>query len=209
VNISKFWLLSIRSCQVDRFIMWSLILFTFVVVFVRASPTPQDLDSYTASAEQQSSACASLNAKFPVNTYKSGSQTFEQENTSELPRHITLRRTRLQRSNVEKLDFYSTSAVLSPRCILTPNSTQEVAEALTIVRKTGSNFAVRGGGHMAIAGAASTKDGVLLAMDQMNSCEIITSKGKRLARIGSGQRWVDVYNCLAPQNLLAIGGRFA
>lgn len=62
---------------------------------------------------------------------------------------------------------------------------------------------------MPIAGAASTNDGVLFAMDHMNSCEVITSGGRLVARIGSGQRWIDVYNCLAPQNLLAIGGRFA
>jgi FAD/FMN-containing dehydrogenase len=106
-------------------------------------------------------------------------------------------------------DFYSTSAVLSPRCILTPKSSREIAEALTVVRATGTNFAVRGGGHMPIAGAASTKDGVLFALSNLNSCELIVSNGERLVRIGSGQRWIDVYNCLAPHKLLAIGGRFA
>ena len=98
---------------------------------------------------------------------------------------------------------------MSPWCIFTPTSAQDVAGALKIVVATKTNFAVRGAGHMPIPGAASTDEGVLFAMDKIATTQLVQSNGQRVARIGCGLHWVDVYDWLAPQDLIVVGGRYA
>jgi len=46
-------------------------------------------------------------------------------------------------------------------------------------------------------------------MDNFNNNEIGTFNGKQVAKIGSGQHWVQVYNWLEQYNLMVIGGRYA
>lgn len=106
-------------------------------------------------------------------------------------------------------DFYSASAILSPWCVFTPQSSQHVAGALAILRATRTHFGVRGGGHTAIAGAASTNNGVLIAMDKLNRNELGKFGNQSVAKIGSGQRWSEVYSFLEPFNLIVVGGRYA
>jgi hypothetical protein len=62
---------------------------------------------------------------------------------------------------------------------------------------------------MPIPGAASTNDGALIAMDNMSALEVTKIGSKTVARIGTGLRWVEVYESLAAQNLTVIGGRYA
>ena len=62
---------------------------------------------------------------------------------------------------------------------------------------------------MPIAGAASTNGGVLIAMTNFNKNSLGSFGGQQVAKIGSGQRWVDVYSWLEPYNLMVIGGRYA
>lgn len=62
---------------------------------------------------------------------------------------------------------------------------------------------------MPIAGAASTNHGVLIAMTNFNKNELGTFGGQQVAKIGSGQRWGEVYAWLEPYNLMVVGGRYA
>ena len=107
------------------------------------------------------------------------------------------------------VDFYSSSAILSPWCVFTPKKSQDIAGALKILRSSKTQFAVRGGGHTPIKGAASTSNGVLIAMDNFNSNQIGKFQNQQIAKIGSGQRWIDVYTWLEQYNLMVIGGRYA
>ena len=99
--------------------------------------------------------------------------------------------------------------MLSPRCIFTPENAQDVAGALTVIVATKTVFAVRGAGHMPIPGAASTNSGVLFVMDKLTAIQLAQFNGKTVAQTGCGQIWVNVYDWLAPHNLIVVGGRYA
>lgn len=68
-------------------------------------------------------------------------------------------------------------------------------------------FAIRGGGHSAIAGAANIDDGVLVSMKRMNSVTI--NPGNRTITVGAGNTWADIYNAIEPRGFMVVGGRFA
>ncbi|KAL8941980.1 MAG: hypothetical protein Q9216_001913 [Gyalolechia sp. 2 TL-2023] len=67
-------------------------------------------------------------------------------------------------------------------------------------------FAVRGGGHIPVPEAAAIKDGVLISTELLNLKEL--SKDKKLAKLGPGNRWGDVYAWISPNNLYVAGGRY-
>lgn len=104
--------------------------------------------------------------------------------------------------------FWSETSVLSPWCIFTPHTAQDVAAAVKTLVRTNTKFAVRGGGHMPIPGAASTNSGVLIAMENLNSLDLVSVGDEKVVQVGAGLRWIDVYEWLAPVNLTAIGGRY-
>ncbi|KAE8363096.1 6-hydroxy-D-nicotine oxidase [Aspergillus caelatus] len=82
---------------------------------------------------------------------------------------------------------------------------QELSEALAIVKKTGTKFAIRTTGHNPNAGFSSADESaIVLDIRQLQSKEL-TSEG--VARFGSGNTWGEVYAWLEEQNLSAIGGR--
>ena len=101
------------------------------------------------------------------------------------------------------------AAVLSPSCIFTPKTPQDVAGGLAILGKTQTHFAVRSGGHTPIPGASSIDDGVLLAADSLINIELGTVGNAQVVRVGTGLRWIEVYQWLANRKLTAIGGRYA
>lgn len=151
--------------------------------------------------------CQQLESEFPDLVFYPNTTVYNDENTSEHEDFSNARITLTQ--TVLFLDFFSSSAILSPWCVFTPKKSQDIAGALKTLRSSGTHFAVRGGGHTPIKGAASTSDGVLIAMDNFNSNQIGTFQNQQVAKVGSGQRWVDVYSFLEPHNLVVIGGRYA
>ncbi len=106
-------------------------------------------------------------------------------------------------------EYWDMAAVLSPFCIFTPENAQDVASSLKILGQTNSPFAVRSGGHTPIPGASGTSDGVLVASDKLRNIELSTSAGQRVVRVGTGLRWIEVYEWMAKQDLTVIGGRYA
>ena len=102
------------------------------------------------------------------------------------------------------------AAILSPFCIFTPRSPQEVAAGLEILAESQTPFAVRSGGHTPIPGASGTSDGVLIASDNLRNIELGYSLGgQRVVKVGPGFRWIEVYEWLANESLTTIGGRYA
>ncbi|KAH8425263.1 FAD-binding oxidoreductase [Aspergillus melleus] len=82
---------------------------------------------------------------------------------------------------------------------------QELTQAVDIVKSTGSKFAIRTTGHNPNAGFSSADEtAIVLDMRQFQSKEL-TSDG--VARVGSGSTWGEVYAWLEKHNLSAIGGR--
>ena len=55
----------------------------------------------------------------------------------------------------ESKQFWSNNEIMDPECVFRPSSADEVAQAVQIMQDTNTQFAVRGGGHMAIKVCAS------------------------------------------------------
>ncbi|KAI1245349.1 hypothetical protein MGN70_012239 [Eutypa lata] len=86
-----------------------------------------------------------------------------------------------------------------------PGTAQEVAEALTIIKKTGSKFAIRTSGHTPNPGFSSVDEtGVVIDLRRLNA---ISLDENNLLRAGSGSTWGQVYPFLEGKQLSATGGR--
>lgn len=71
---------------------------------------------------------------------------------------------------------------------------------------SGVPFAIQGGGHMTIEGAANiNSSGVLLS--SVGLSELSLSSDGSTVSIGSGNRWVNVYDYLEPYGKAVVGGR--
>lgn len=87
-----------------------------------------------------------------------------------------------------------------------PASTQDVSKTLKIVSFFQTRFAVRSGGHSPNPGWSSIKKpGVLIDLKKLN--QITVSADKKIASLGTGGRWGDVFAALDPHGVSVIGGR--
>ncbi|KAG9188967.1 hypothetical protein G6011_05835 [Alternaria panax] len=107
-----------------------------------------------------------------------------------------------------------------PACVVRPRNVWELAQAVKILKRefdlrkerAGETkgevecmFAVRGGGHSAVAGASSIKGGVLIDLSLFK--QVVPAENGRSVLIGAGCKWIDVYSCLEKQGLAVAGGR--
>lgn len=87
-----------------------------------------------------------------------------------------------------------------------PEDATQVSYAIVTMTLTLSKFAVRGGGHMPIAGYNGIDStGILLSASNLTTLAL--SADKTTVSVGPGNRWGDVYLYLAPSKLAAVGGR--
>lgn len=109
--------------------------------------------------------------------------------------------------NASVSSYYSGfERALSPGCIFRPTTTAEVSEFVQIVGANASlQFAVRGGGHTLFTGAANINGGVTVDMRAMNSLAL--SDDHKIASVGGGSIFSDLYPQLVPYNLTVMGGR--
>ncbi|KAH7083490.1 hypothetical protein BKA63DRAFT_153972 [Paraphoma chrysanthemicola] len=109
---------------------------------------------------------------------------------------------------------------IPPVCVIQPRSTQELCQAVKILksdfdercRTDGSRnstahgiFAVRSGGHSPVAGASSIKGGALVDLTYFN--EVTPASDGKSVAIGAGCKWVQVYEALQEKGLAVAGGR--
>ena len=105
-----------------------------------------------------------------------------------------------------------------PACVVRPRDTKELSTAIGILKgefdeqgglvgeETGHGlFAIRGGGHSPVPGAASISEGVLIDLGLFN--EVILSEDRSSVIIGAGARWADVSRNLDAKGLAVVGGR--
>ncbi|RYP91059.1 hypothetical protein DL770_002804 [Monosporascus sp. CRB-9-2] len=86
-----------------------------------------------------------------------------------------------------------------------PSTTQEVAEALAIIRRTGSKFALRTSGHTPNPGFSSVDEsGVVIDLRRLNS---VSLDGDDVLHAGAGSTWGQIYPFLENKQLSATGGR--
>lgn len=104
---------------------------------------------------------------------------------------------------------------VNPSCFVRPKNTHEVCTAVTILKQeydqrrnqTGAAglFAVRGGGHSPISGAASIRGGVVIDLRLFD--EVTPSEDGSSVVIGAGAKWMDVSKVLDDRGLAVVGGR--
>jgi FAD binding domain len=105
-----------------------------------------------------------------------------------------------------------------PACVVRPRNTVDLCTAVRILkqefderkrkggqRKEEGLFAVRGGGHSAVSGAASIKGGVVVDMSLLS--EVTPSEDEASVVIGAGCKWADVSKVLDERGLAVAGGR--
>jgi FAD/FMN-containing dehydrogenase len=96
-------------------------------------------------------------------------------------------------------------AVVNPFCVFKPSSASQVSTVVLLSRLTQCPFAVKGGGHAAFAGGSSIEGGITIALEKFT--EKTLSADKKIASVGSGNRWADVYPWIEQYGLEVIGGR--
>ncbi|KAJ5124082.1 uncharacterized protein N7515_007907 [Penicillium bovifimosum] len=100
---------------------------------------------------------------------------------------------------------------LYPSCIFRPTSAAEVSKFLQFVGSDEYStsplpqFAIRGGGHTLFTGAANINGSVTVDMRSMNSLTL--SEDRKIASVGGGSIFSDIYPRLVPHNLTVMGGR--
>lgn len=92
-----------------------------------------------------------------------------------------------------------------PYCIFQPGNTDDVSEAINILRKTKCPFGIKSGGHGRLAGESSIEEGVLIDLKKLN--HVVLSEDKTTCRVGPGNTWQNVYDTLNPRGMTVIGGR--
>lgn len=100
---------------------------------------------------------------------------------------------------------------IRPACVLFPETTKGVSEAVQILAKHTANgsceFAIRSGGHTSWAGASNIAGGVTLDLRRLDSIDL--SEGGKTVRVGSGATWDAIYRKLDPLGRSVAGGRVA
>lgn len=105
-----------------------------------------------------------------------------------------------------------------PACVVRPRDVQQLCKAVTILKReydqrrkqTGEKqakglFAIRGGGHSPVSGAASIEGGVLIDLSLF--CAVTPSEDGSSVAIGAGAKWMNVSKVLDTMGLAVVGGR--
>ncbi|CAG8979684.1 hypothetical protein HYALB_00003915 [Hymenoscyphus albidus] len=101
---------------------------------------------------------------------------------------------------------WSQECWLTPQCIISPASSRDVSVAIKTVGFLNTRFAVRSGGHSPNPGFSSIgPEGILIELSRLN--QVTLSADKKVASVGPGLRWGDVYKALDASGVTAIGGR--
>ena len=117
-------------------------------------------------------------------------------------------------ANSQSAYYSGQERALSPGCIFRPNDTSDVSQFVKLVvagGKKGSagqstpHFAIRSGGHTLFTGAANIDGGVTVDMRGMKS--VVLSEDKKMASLGGGGIFSDIYPQVVPYNLTVMGGR--
>jgi len=107
---------------------------------------------------------------------------------------------------------------VAPSCFLRPRNAYDVARAVKILKDEFDSqisereklsgrglFAVRGGGHSPVPGAASIDGGISIDLGLLN--QVIPSDDGSTVSIGAGAKWMDVSKVLDSKGLAIVGGR--
>ena len=105
-----------------------------------------------------------------------------------------------------------------PACVLRPHEPQQLCTAIAILKHEYDEqrkqvatkelhglFAIRGGGHSPVSGAASIQGEILI--DLAHFREVTPSEDGASVITGAGAKWMDVSKILDEKGLAVVGGR--
>ncbi|KAL9618591.1 MAG: hypothetical protein Q9160_006702 [Pyrenula sp. 1 TL-2023] len=103
-------------------------------------------------------------------------------------------------------EAYTKTCWLTPACIVTPDTAQDVSKIIRILQVLQTKFAIRSGGDGSVPGFNSIDNsGVLIALQNLNKLSI--SDDLKTLTTGPGNRWGDVYNFASKSGKSIVGGR--
>ncbi|KAF8448165.1 hypothetical protein BGX38DRAFT_1190656 [Terfezia claveryi] len=102
--------------------------------------------------------------------------------------------------------YWSITTWNQPQCVFVPQTAKSVGKGIWAARLCGTDFAIRGGGHMPNPGFTRTKTGILFDLSALNSLSL-SGVDKTSVFVGPGRKWGEVYNFLAPHGQYALGCR--
>ncbi|KAI9785107.1 MAG: hypothetical protein M1816_000518 [Peltula sp. TS41687] len=147
---------------------------------------PASPDTYANYPGPGSTCCDRLARQFPIQVVGMGTQNYTTYDSQ----------------------FWSSSASLAPRCIFAPTYAEEVSTAVKLFASQGCKFAVRGGGHSAVPGAANTNDGILITFANMKNVSLHTDSGVEYVSVQPGATWGEVYTYTDQFAKVPVAGRF-
>lgn len=116
--------------------------------------------------------------------------------------------------------YWSLSAALEPWCMVVPTTAQEVSTAITTIASNKCPFGIKGGGHGTHALSNSLEEGITIDMGKFHLSYTLPSVNQsgsfngttydpdtKLASVGPGGHWGDVYDTLTPHGVTVAGGR--
>ncbi|KAL2865154.1 FAD-binding oxidoreductase [Aspergillus lucknowensis] len=106
--------------------------------------------------------------------------------------------------------FTQQNSNLHPRCIVFPETAQDVSTAITTLTSTSQPhcpFAIRSGGHAYNTGFSNIQNGITIDLTSLNN--ITLTDDRETVSVGAGATWGDVYAVLEPIGLSVPGGRAA
>ena len=94
---------------------------------------------------------------------------------------------------------------------MTPSCADEVSGVVQILSNNSCQFAIRSGGHNPFPDNNIDGTGVTVDLSRLSSINVAQSTvtTDKVAQIGPGARWGQVYDALTPQGLTVGGGRAA
>ncbi|KAF3762028.1 FAD binding domain-containing protein [Cryphonectria parasitica EP155] len=105
-------------------------------------------------------------------------------------------------------DYWDAAAALGPACIVAPDTTERMSIAVQTLVQYNTPFAIKGGGHLAIAGSNNINStGVLLASTNLNQIDLAADH--ETVDVGPGNRWGTVMDYLQDYQLSVVGGRMS
>uniref|UniRef100_A0A0W0GBN5 FAD-binding PCMH-type domain-containing protein n=1 Tax=Moniliophthora roreri TaxID=221103 RepID=A0A0W0GBN5_MONRR len=139
----------------------------------------------TLAAKRAAACCDTLQQQLPGKVFLPNSPEYQEQQSS----------------------YYSALASQhSPACRVTSTSAQDVSTTLQTLKAGECQFAVRSGGHMQYSNSNNIDTpGITIDMVGMNALNI--SADKKVIGVGPGNRWGAVYDALAPDDLIIVGGR--
>ncbi|QSZ30290.1 hypothetical protein DSL72_004812 [Monilinia vaccinii-corymbosi] len=118
---------------------------------------------------------------------------------------VTFGLTSLSKIFDSKISHYMrSSSSETPTCVVEVASDEDVSIVMQIISKTKTPFAVKCGGHTSNPGFSSTT-GVFILLARLDQVKV--SNDKSTVEIGTGLRWVDVYDALDGTGVNVVGGR--